>query len=247
MIQRNGKNLLKTLTALLLAALLAGAFAQELDPRGVALLEGLGSGEVPEDIRNMVLSTTSVTHMEGQEFETTSRTIIDYENQRAAIVQEVMGMETRMLYVDGKMSMNVMGMNMPMPPGTEEAFASIFEEQTADNLVESATRITFDGQVNYGDLLVGDQVTYEGDAGVYGTPESPVMHYVFDGDGALLGMHIPAQDGAMLMVFDQAITDSIISYDARVYLEQAGEWTLLQESTRTELEYNVELDESLFQ
>src|SRR5690554_97777 len=153
---RRGNNLLRTLLALLVAALLAGASAQELDPRGLELLEGLSAGEAPEDIRNMVLSTTSTTYVEGQEFETSSRTVIDYENERAAIVQEVMGMETRMLYVDGEMSMIVMGMNMPMPPGTEDAFASIFEKQTTDNLVDSAVRITFDGPVNYGDLLVGD-------------------------------------------------------------------------------------------
>lgn len=233
--------------ATLMAALLTSAFAQDIDPRARALLEGLTPSTAPDEIHNMVLSISSTTYLDGQEFATTSRTIIDYDNERAAIVQEVMGMETRMLYVDGQMRMNVMGMNMPMPPGTEEQFASIFEKPTSTNMLDAAVRISFDGPVNYGDLLVGDQVSYEGEAGVYGTPDSPVMHYVFDASGALLGMHLPADGGAMLMVFNEPVSDAIMSYDMNVYMEEGGAWTLMQETALMEMEYNVELDDSEFQ
>lgn len=243
---RNSK-LTRTLVAAFMAALLACAFAQEIDPRGVALLEGIGGADMPEQIDSMDMTFSSTTYVEGEEFATRSRTVIDYVNERAAIISEVMGMETRMILADGQAKMSVMGMTMPLPPGADDQFQSIFDQSTPTSLIETADRITFDGPVNYGDLLVGDQVTYEGNAGVYGLPESPVFHYVFDADGALLGMHLPSESGEMLMVNKEPVRDTLMSYDMLVYMLQGGEWTLAQEMTLESLEYNVEVDASLFQ
>lgn len=245
--KRTGRNLARLFVAALMAALLATAAAQEIDPRGLALLEGLGGPDMPDEVRNMDMTFSSVAYVEGEEFATRSRTVIDYENERAAIISEVMGMETRMIMVDGQTKMSMMGMTMPLPAGADDQFTSIFDEPTTDNLVDSAVRISFDGPVNYGDLLIGDQVTYEGDAGVYGTPDSPVIHYVFDADGALLGMHLPADGGEMLMVNKEPVRDNIMSYDAKVYMLDGGTWTLMQEMTLESMEYNTELDDSLFQ
>lgn len=244
---RNASNVVRLLVAALLAALLTSAFAQELDPRGVALLEGLQGTEAPEDIRNLQVTTSSVTYVEGEEFETRSQTVIDYENKRAAIISEVMGMETRMILVDGQTRMNVMGMSMPLPAEAAAQFDSIFEQSSATGLLESAQRITFDGPVNYGDLLVGDQVTYEGDAEMYGTPDTTVLHYVFDASGALLGMHMATNDGAMLMVYSEPVREIVMNHDMSMYMEQNGSWELMQVATIESMEYNAELDESLFQ
>lgn len=230
-----------------MAALLATAAAQDIDPRGLALLEGLSGPDLPDEIRNIDMTFTSVTYVEGEEFATRSRTVIDYENERAAILSEVMGMETRMILADGQSSMKMMGMTMPLPPGADDQFDSIFDEPSATSIIDGAQRITFDGPVNYGDLLIGDQVTYEGDAGVYGTPDSPVIHYVFNADGALLGMHLPADDGEMLMVNKEPVTDMIVSYDMKVYMHTGDSWDLLQEMTLENMEYNTDLDESLFE
>lgn len=238
---------MKALLAALLAGLLTAAFAQDIDPRGLALLEGLGDGGQPDQIRNVDMTITSVTYVEGEEFSSRSRTVIDYENERAAIISEVMGMETRMLLVDGQTRMSMMGMTMPLPPGTDSQFDSIFDQQTAASVVEGAQRITFDGPVNYGDLLVGDQVSYEGDASMYGTPESPVIHYVFNADGALLGMHMPAAEGEMIMVNKEPVHDMAMGYDMNVYMWDGSAWNLVQETTLESMEYNTELDESLFQ
>jgi len=245
--KNQGRTFLKALLAALLAGLLTAAFAQDIDPRGLALLEGLGDGGQPDQIRNVDMTITSVTYVEGEEFSSRSRTVIDYENERAAIISEVMGMETRMLLVDGQTRMSMMGMTMPLPPGTDSQFDSIFDQQTAASVVEGAQRITFDGPVNYGDLLVGDQVTYEGDASMYGTPESPVIHYVFNADGALLGMHMPAAEGEMIMVNKEPVHDMAMGYDMNVYMWDGSAWNLVQETTLESMEYNTELDESLFQ
>ncbi len=237
----------KWLVAALLAALLTSAWAQEIDPRGLELLEGLSGADLPEELRNMDMTMTSVTFIEGEEISSTSRSVVDYENERAVIISTVMGMETRMVMADGQVKMTAMGMSLPMPPGAESEFDSIFDQPSTNYLVDSAERITFDGPVNYGDMLVGDQVTYVGDAGVYGTPDSPEIHYVFAADGALLGLHIPADEGEMLLVYDEPLQSGIITHDSKVYMLQNGEWTLFQQMTIESMEYNVELDESLFE
>lgn len=244
--KRNATNSVRALVTLLLAALLASAWAQDLDPRGVALLEGLQGGDVPDQIRNMDMSLSSITYMEGEEFETSSRTVIDYENQRAAIISEVMGMQTRMMLVDGQTKMSVMGMSLPLPAEAAAEFDSIFDQPTATSMLDGAQRITFDGPVNYGDLLVGDQVTYEGEADLYGAPDSPVMHYVFDGSGALLGVHLPMDGEEMIMVYREPVKDSMMNFNMNVYRLAGGTWELLQEATLESLEYNIALDEDLF-
>jgi len=244
--KRNGSNFVRALVAALLAALLASAWAQDIDPRGLALLEGLQGGDVPDQIRTMDMSMSSITYMDGEEFESSSRTVVDYENQRAAIISQIMGMETRMMLVDGQMKMNVMGMSFPVPAEAADEFDSIFDQPTASSILDGAKRIAFDGPVNYGDLLVGDQVTYEGDAGMYGTPDSPVMHYVFDASGALLGVHLPTDGEEMIMVYREPVRDSMMNFNMNVYRLVGSTWELLQEATLESLEYNITLDEDLF-
>src|SRR5690554_1716936 len=106
----SARNIGKMLSAALLAALLASAWAQEIDPRGLELLEGLSGPDLPEQILNVDMTMTNTTFMEGEEISSTSRSVIDYENERAVIISSVMGMETRMVMADGQVKMTAMGM-----------------------------------------------------------------------------------------------------------------------------------------
>lgn len=228
-------------------AALAVAAAQEIDPRARALLEGLGAGSHPEEVSNMRLVSSTTMDVGGEQIATTSTTIIDYENERAVIITSIQGMETRMVIKDGTAKMMMMGMEIPMPPGSMDELDTMFDQQPGVSLVDSADRATFDGPVDYGGLLVGDQVTYEGDASLYGTPDAPVLHYVFDASGALLGMHMPTDDGEALVVYGAPLTDTYSMSDMKMYMLEGGEWTLISEMTVESLEFNTELDETLFE
>src|SRR5690554_7832600 len=111
---------------------------------------------MPEQILNVDMTMTNTTFMEGEEISSTSRSVVDYENERAVIISTVMGMETRMVMADGQVKMTAMGMSLPMPPGAESEFDSICDQPSTNYLVDSAERITFDGPVYSGDMLLGD-------------------------------------------------------------------------------------------
>lgn len=240
-------NVRNVLTALLVMAMAAVAFGQNIDPRARQLLETLGEGANAGPYRNMDVSMTTTSYMEGEAFEAATRMVVDYENERAAIVSEVMGMATTMLVVDGAVSMKMMGMTVPMPAEMQSEFDSIFEQSTADNLLDNAQSLTFDGPVNYGGVLEGDQVTYVGDASFYGTPDAPEIHYVFSADGALLGMHIPSAEGEMLMVYSEPVRDSLTAFDSTSYMLVDGEWQLVAVTKVESVEFDTVLDETLFQ
>lgn len=227
-------------------ALATMAFAQNIDSRARQLMEGMGASEAAGPHRSMDVKFTTVTYMEGDEFETTTRMVVDYEQERAAIISEVMGMETVMVFIDGSLSMKMMGMSIPLPAEMQGEFAGIFDQGDAQSILDSAVSLTFDGPVNYGDLLVGDQVTYVGDAAAYGTPEAPEVHYVFNASGAMLGMHIPADDGEIIMVYSEPMTTMIAHFDASTYILNGGTWQLLSVTTVDYVEFDVEIDESLF-
>jgi len=231
--------------ALLVAALLAFASAQEIDPRARELLEGLGGGEQISTLDTTMITTT---YMGDETFTTSTRLVVDYDNERLAAVMDMMGMQTTVRIVDGNVTMVLMGMTMPAPPGTADQFEDMFEQDPSRSLVDAAERATFDGAVDYGGLLVGDQVTYVGDATVMNAPEAPEIRYVFGASGELLGSHIPADEGEMLMVFDEPVTDFSMPFtDMRLYMLTDGAWQLFSEVAYQDVVIDGPIDEGLFQ
>lgn len=232
---------------LLLLASVAAASAQQIDPRARQLLEGLSSDAEP--VSNMDITLVTTLSMDGETFTTRSRNVVDYENERMVSITEMQGMETRLVLVDGVLKMKLMGMDLPAPPGTAESLADSLKQQPGADLWDNVVSATFDGPVNYGDLLVGDQVSYVGDAAVYGAPSDVEVQYVFAGDGALLGMHIPSDGEQMLMVFKEPISGTMDMSNMAVitYMLQGDAWQQLAEMTVENVEYNIQLDESLFQ
>src|SRR5690625_7431476 len=114
-----------------------------------------------------------------------SHVVIDYENERAAIITETMGMEMVMRFVDGNMSMVMSGMVLPLPPGSEDAFDGIFEDVTYDELLDyEGDTATYDGVVSYADVLSGHQVSYSGNAQIAGPAGLPDdasdLRFLFD-------------------------------------------------------------------
>src|SRR5690554_2948687 len=98
-------------TSLTLIMLLAGLAFAQVDPQARALLEGMTSqGTPPDEIQSLDQTMTMTIHSESDPIVTTSRIVVDYPGQRAAIVSEVMGTSTTMRVIDGEMTMSVNGM-----------------------------------------------------------------------------------------------------------------------------------------
>lgn len=247
MMRRDVRNTTRILAALLFALVVAVAAAQDIDPRARELLEGLGQG-APTELHNMDTTAVMTTYVgEGESMIVNVRTVVDYDNERAAIVTDMQGMQTTMKLVDGVLTMNVMGMQMPAPPGAAEQFDSIFERPGGDMLAGDFTA-TYDGEVSYGDLLAGEGVTYQGDVSAPNAPDAAAAQYVFGADGALLGMHMSTSDGEMLMVYDEPMTGANwTAADMKVYMMENGSWRLFSEMTYEAHVINGELDESLFE
>src|SRR5690625_7360817 len=106
----------KLITSLLAAAVLivTGTGLAQVDDRARELLEGLSSeaefGEIHTIGQKMVM------HMVDMDMSTTSDVVIDYDNERAAIITETLGMEMVMRIVGGIMSMVKSGMVLSRPP-----------------------------------------------------------------------------------------------------------------------------------
>ncbi len=238
----------RLLAALLLVAATAFATAQEIDPRARELLEGVG-GAPTDEIRNMDVTTLTTITVEGQTISSGSRMVIDYENRRMVVISEAMGFESTIRIADGEATMLVMGMEMPAPPGTADDFEAMFDQGTNTNFLDAAESATFDGPVDYGGLLVGDQVTYVGDASLMNTPEATVMHYVFDANGAMLGAHMETGDGEMLMVFAEPVSGDAFApaMDMSMYMLTDGAWQLFSTVEVQNVVIDGEIDESLFE
>src|SRR5690554_3311640 len=186
-------------TLLLVAGL---AFAQ-VDDRARELLEGLVNEAQFSEITTLDQTMTMTVYQGGEEIVTTTRMVIDYAGRRAAAVNEVMGMSVTMVYKDGAMTMTMGGMTMPVPEGMGSVFDGAFEQPGAANILDDPEAVaTYDGQVEYGGVLSGQQVTYTGDFGVPGLGvEATTVHFVFDDGGRLIGQRIPTEGMDMLFVF----------------------------------------------
>src|SRR5690554_1417631 len=93
------------------------AFAQ-VDDRARELLESLNPEGRVIDIATLDQTITMTMYQGGDELVTTTRMVIDYAGQRAAAVNEVMGMSTTMVHRDGATVMKMNGMTPPPSPPT---------------------------------------------------------------------------------------------------------------------------------
>lgn len=245
----------KRISSVLLLALLAlagTAFAQ-IDDRARELLEGLVDEAAVTEVRTMEQVMTM--HLSAEDISTTTRTVIDFDNERAAIFTETMGMEVVMLFVDGNMSMKMQGMTMPAMPGMEGTFDGMFDDVTYDSLLDYPdVSATYDGVVSYADVLSGHQVTYSGGevqaAGVGAEfDDSGTVRFIFDDAGKLIG-NVVTMDAATDLVsvlIGEPQLAGLPVFDTELYQVTGGSATLFATMNYEAISINEPIDETLFQ
>lgn len=231
--------------SLLLATLLATASAQ-VDARARALLEGL-QPVTTEEIRNVDQTVVNTVYMDGEEMATNARIVIDFEGRRLVMLTEVMpGMSTSIVLKDGQVTMSMPGMPMTLPVPTETAteLEKMFD-QNEPILLEEGDIATYDGEVDYGGIVSGEQVTYtfHDESG-----EPTTLRYVFK-DGKIVGLHMDIDSaGEYLVAYDTAVdAQALMGYDSTTYMLDGDTWNMVSHSHIEAVAYNVVLDESLFE
>ena len=237
------RSILALLASVVLAASSLG-FAQ-IDDRARALLEGLRPTEV-EAIETLDQTTVTVVEAQGGT-EVRSRTVLDYVNERARIDTEMApGMTATVIISDGRLAMDVGGMRVPLPPALGEQFADVFASDPNDPFegIESAT---YDGPVEYGGLVSGEQVTVVGAAEVAGVDGGEETRFVFAGDGGLLAVVSESAEGTILMVFDEPVTGSpAVGRSAALYQLQGGAAERIATIRYEDVRINEPLSDDLF-
>ncbi len=225
--------------------MLATASAQ-VDARARALLEGL-QPVTTEEVRNVDQTVVNTIYVDGDEMETNARIVIDFEGRRLVMLTEVApGMSTRLLLKDGQVTMSMPGlpMTLPAPPESAAQLEQMFD-QNEPILLKDGDTATYDGEVDYGGIVSGEQVTYtfHDESG-----EPTTIQYLFQ-DGKIIGMHMDMDSsGEMLVAYDTAVdTQALLGYDSTTYLLDDGTWNIVSRSRVEAIAYNVVLDESLFE
>ncbi len=246
---RRNRSLLTALT--LVAATLVSLAAAQIDDRARTFLEGLNQ-RFDTDVTTLDQTSIVTTYMpDGSTVSATIRTVIDYVQRRAATVTEVMpGMEAIMIVKDGQMTMKVPGMPMalPAPPEAAESLEALFEPPAWPGF-KDGDRATYDGQVAYGELLAGEQVSYTTKHVLDGEETDYTTRFVFGPDGAVLGYLVESPDvDPLLMVLDAPATGGYLAgLDASLYLPDGGGWKLSATMEFLEYKVNEPIDESLFE
>src|SRR5690606_36926244 len=157
--------------ALFFLLALAGSAVAQIDARSQALLDGLMQDQQAAAVETLDQTMVMTMYSGGTETVSSTRTVIDYVNRRAVIFTDLgEGMMARLVPVDGVTTMRMEGMPMaiPVPPGMGSAFDAIFDPAQTLSDDPDATAV-YDGQVSYGDLVSGQQVTYTASYDVMGT------------------------------------------------------------------------------
>ncbi len=195
----------------------------------------------------MESTITSNISMNGQEVNSNITQVIDYTNRRMYQTIDAMGQKIVMRYADGAGTMEVAGMNMPVPAESLAALEGAFDQGLVQGLPENYTIVSCDGPQSYAGLLEGEQVTVESEIAGVGKTTSKI---IFAADGKTNGAisTIPNQ-GEMLMVFDTMELDAAnvpTNLVMRMYQFDGTNATLFGTTTVSITSYNQPIDEALF-
>lgn len=241
----------RTVSVLTIALLLlAGAASAQVDDRARQLLEGLNPDGMTLDLTSLDQTMTMTIYQDGGDLVTKTRIVVDYVGERAAMVSEVMGMATTMVYKDGSTVLKMNGMAIPVPAGMDSAFDGVFDQTATANLLDDPDAVaTYDGQVSYGDVLSGQQVTYTGNFGIPGSGlDATTVRFVFDDSGRLLGQVVEADGMVIAYVFvGEPKVDGAMYYDAEMYELVGGTATPFASMRYDAISVNQPIDESLFE
>lgn len=247
---RTSPHFRQALALLSLLALLAGLAHAQVDDRARELLEGLEAQVGGVEITTLDQTMLMTVHAADEPLVSRTRTVIDYPGSRVASVTETMGMSTILRLEDGQVTMSMMGMSFPAPPGMDDALMSTFDsDPSAGSLLGPDTVATFDGEVDYGGVLAGQQVTYTGDFGAPGLGvEATTVRMVFDDDGRLLGQVVESEGMTMLLVIaSEPVTEGALFFDMDMYEYSGGAATLYATMRYEEVLINQPIDETLFE
>lgn len=137
----------------------------------------------------------------------------------------------------------------------EGTFEAIFD-QLADleNVLPGEfERATYDGEVDYGGVLVGEQVTATALAPTFMTGGAPLqettLRFVFDAQGQLIGNVTKSPEGEVVMVYDDPTDEVPLSrmFNGTRYLLEGDEAIFTSQNRLTNLTINEPLAETLFE
>lgn len=237
----------------LLAALLmfAGTTFAQVDERARELLEGWSPDQEIQEIRTMEQVMTM--EIVEQDMSTSTRSIIDMDNERAIIISDTMGMEVIMRYANGTMTMETQGMSMPMPPGTEDAFEGVFDTTTYQGMLDDPdVSATYDGIVSYGGILSGHQVTISGaalpSANLGGEAAVDTVRIIFDDSGQPIGTSVAMDNFDLVSVYvGEPLLAGMVLFSSEIYQVEGEVATLFATMTYELVTINEPIDETLFE
>lgn len=237
--------------AVLLILTVAGSALAQIDAQSQALLDGLAQAQQGDAVQTIDQTMVMTVYVDGNETVSSTRTVIDYANRRAVIFVDIGdGMLTRMVHVDGVTTMHMTGMPMamPVPPGMDGMFASIFDPvQTLSD--DPNAKAVYDGQVSYGDIVSGQQVTYTATYDLLDTPTESTSRFIFDDAGEYIAQVMEGSDGSeTIMVFDPPTTDNqFVARGSTMYAFKDGVGTITARTVFEDVSVNQPLDEALFE
>jgi len=230
---------------------LGGSALAQIDAQSQALLDGLMATQQQEAIDTIDHTMVTTLYSGDTETVTSTRTAIDFVNRRAVIITDLGGgMLSRLVHVDGATTMHMTGvpMALPVPAGMDVVFDTIFDPQEALSEDPNATAV-YDGQVSYGDIVSGRQVTYTATYNIMGKDEVSVSRMIFDDAGAYIASVSEHPNGTLtITVFDEVANGAMFyARGSTMYEFKDGKGTM---STRIEYQnvtINEPLDEALFE
>lgn len=240
-------NLRRMITTAVLLMVAGISFAQ-VDERARELLEGLAADAAVYEIRTMEQVMTTYMHQLGTS--TTSRSIIDIENERAVGFTEPGGLVMR--YVDRVLTMEAQGKEVPVSPELLQSFQGVFDQTYTFSVLdyEDATA-TYDGVVNYADVLTGHQVTYSGGMLQILAPlsvaETSEVRYIFDDAGHLAGT-VSGSDGIHIVsvIVGEPVVNGLMLFNMELYEVENDVATPLATMSYETVSINEPVDETLF-
>lgn len=255
----------------------AGLASAQVDPRAEALLNGMDESfsqapqlEAYESLDTMDLTLCFTFYEAGEaQPEMCTRMVMDRTNRRMMqethmTFEDEEGSEehvTKIVHKDGQLTMrdSLLGETVEMPEAEVAALEATFEtifDQLADLenvLPEEFESATYDGEVDYGGVLVGEQVTATALAPTFMTGGASVqettLRFVFDAEGQLIGSVTESPEGEVMMVYDDPTDEVPLSrmFSGTVYLLEGDEAVITSQNRLANFAVNEALDEALFE